>query len=157
MHCYQALDTTAINILRRNPTWLTTLPLAAGSLPIDPKARLAVIARIISNDRPTTIASDQMARHLAMIARDDRDAMTVLLAAMSRRLRNRLRTNASDDYHLDGLAVLAILLLEANLDQPRVVGRMVNRAHNQIWKAARKEYQRGTVNPVVVEIGRAHV
>ena len=151
MHCYQTLETTAIHILRLNPAWLTTLPIPTGVLPVDAKATLAVITKIVSNDRPSTLESDLLARRLADIARTDRDAMTVLLAAMSRRLRNRFRTNATDDYHTDGLAVLAILLLEVSLDQPRVVGRMVNRAHNQIWKAARKEYQRGTVNPVVVD------
>ena len=119
MHCYQTLETTAIHILRHNPAWLTTLPLPAGVLPVDAKGTLAVITKIVSNDRPTTLASDLLARRLAEIARTDRDAMTVLLAAMSRRLRNRFRSNATDDYHTDGLAVLAILLLEANLDRSR--------------------------------------
>jgi hypothetical protein len=147
MHCYQALETAATNIIRRNPAWLNTLPIPPSDAVLSPPEKLIVITRTICNDRPDTIASDLLARRLADIARTDTDAMTLLLAAMSRRLRNRFRTNASDEYHTDGLAFLAILMLDATLERPRVVGRMVNRAHNHLWKAAKREYQRGTVHP----------
>ena len=151
MHCYQALETAATNIIRRNPAWLNTLPIPPSGAVQSPQEKLIAITRIICNDRPDTVASDLLARQLADIARTDTDAMTLLLAAMSRRLRNRFRTNASDEYHTDGLAFLTILMLDATLDRPRVVGRMVNRAHNHVWKASLKEYQRGTVHPVLVD------
>ena len=152
MHCYQALETAATNIIRRrNPTWLNTLAIPPSGAVLSPREKLIVITRTICNDRPDTIASDLLARQLADIARTDPDAMTLLLSAMSRRLRNRFRTNASDEYHTDGLAFLTILMLDDPLDRPRVVGRMVNRAHNHVWKASLKEYRRGTVHPVTVD------
>lgn len=151
MHCYQALETAATNIIRRNPAWLNTLPIPPSDAVLSPREKLIVITRTICNDRPDTIASDLLTRQLADIARTDTDGMTLLLAAMSRRLRNRFRTNATDEYHTDGLAFLAILMLDATLERPRVVGRMVNRAHNHVWKAAQREYQRGTANPVTVD------
>jgi hypothetical protein len=150
MHCYEALETAAISIIRRNPAWLNTLPIPPAGAVLSPREQHLVITRIICNERPDTLASDLLARQLADIARTDRDAMTVLLAAMSRRLRQRMRKNASDEYLADGLAFLAILMLDTTLDSPRVVGRMVNRAHNHLWKASQREHHRGTVNPVTV-------
>ena len=39
MHCYQALETAATNIIRRNPAWLNTSDARCDALDATPAAR----------------------------------------------------------------------------------------------------------------------
>ena len=108
MHPYRSLETAAIAILRHHPSWLDDLPTPAGGWPDTPDGMLISVGRLVNGQNSDTTVSDEVVPHLAALARTDTDVMTVLLAAMSRRLRRRFQAGATSEYLCDGLSNLAI-------------------------------------------------
>ena len=151
MHCYQALEAATVIIIRSHPRWLAEVETPDGPLGRATPDAIGRISRTVLADNPDPAGSDEMVRQLVGIARTNPDALTVLLHVVARRLRKRIRTNATWEYHSDALAILAIALLEDPLDNPRIVKRMVNRAHNKIWRERTSERHRGKVHPVTID------
>lgn len=107
------------------------------------------VATIRDHD-PYANKSDTLLRHLVQAGRVDSDALTVTLYALAPALRARTSRAVTAEYRNDALADLAFVLLDSPLDTPNLVRRLVNRAHNRVYKAARRVHQRGATHPVTV-------
>lgn len=141
MNLYRQLDTTYHHLATRpRPAWLAPFP----------GTGLEDLVAAIRNDRPDTTTSDVTLRALLGVARDQPDAMTVALYSLAPRLRARLGRTVTDDYRGDVLADLALVLLDSPLDGTGLAARLVNRAHNRAYKAARSAYTRGVVNVTTI-------
>lgn len=105
----------------------------------------AIVARI-RDDTPDSGPSDQTLRSLIVAGRSHPDALTVVLYALAPELRARLSHAATGEYHADALGDLALVVLDGDLDGPRLAHRLVNRAHNRVWHSARRVRTRGVLN-----------
>lgn len=141
MDLYRQLDIAYQHIVRRpHPRWLT----AISPDPLDD------IVTSIRDDRPDPTASDTTLRTMIDIGRHEPDALTVAMHALAPKLRARLGRTVTNDYRHDVLTDLALVLLDSPLDGQRIAARLVNRAHNRTYKAARHTHTRGTVNVIHV-------
>jgi hypothetical protein len=137
MNLYRQLDTAYQHLTTRpRPAWLAT---------VTTNGCHEVVAAI-RDDQPDSTTSDATLRALLATARRHPDALTVALHALVPRLRARLGRSVTDDYRGDVLTDLAMVLLDSPLDGPRLAARLVNRAHNRTYKAARSVHTRGVVN-----------
>ena len=57
---------------------------------------------------------------------------------------------ATEDYRTDALSELALVVMDSPLEGPRLAQRLINRAHNRVYKAALRVRQRGVVHPITV-------
>lgn len=115
------------------------------------QAHLGDLDRVVAtirDVRPDASRSDAALRRLVTIGRDRRDALTVALYALAPALRARTGRAVSDDYRADALTELTFVLLDSPLDRPGLAHRLVNRAHNRVYKAAKRVHQRGVVRTV---------
>lgn len=141
MNLYQQLVNAYRHLARRpQPAWLE----AFGVRSLDD------LVAVIRNDRPDPAGSDRHLRALLDIARRDRDALTVALYSLAPKLRIRLSRAHTDEYRHDALTDLALVLVGSPIDGPRLAARLVNRAHNRAYKAARSIHHRGTVNTITI-------
>jgi hypothetical protein len=109
----------------------------------------AVVAAI-RDDSPDPVCSDAILRALLPIARGEPDALTVVMHALAPRLRARLGRAVTAEYRSDALTDLAFVLTDGDFGQPRLVARLVNRAHNRSYKANRATRTRGVVNVTTI-------
>ncbi|MGH3441170.1 MAG: hypothetical protein ACRDUY_03825 [Nitriliruptorales bacterium] len=137
MNPYRNLD-DAYQRLARHPARLT---IASG-----PDGDLDAIVAAIRDDTPDSEASDQALRHLIAAGRSNRDALTVVLYALAPELRARISRTATGEYHADALGDLALVILSSDLDRRGLAHRLVNGAHNRVWRNARRVHTRGVVN-----------
>lgn len=137
MNPYRDLD-DAYQRLARRPARRTVLTRQG--------ADLDAIVATIRNDTPDSGPSDLTLRSLIAAGRTDPDALTVVLYALAPELRARLSHAATGEYHADALGDLALVVLDSDLDRPRLAHRLVNRAHNRVWRNARRVHTRGVVN-----------
>jgi hypothetical protein len=94
------------------------------------------IVATIRGDTPLCGPSDHMIRSLIVAGRITTDAIMVVLYALAPELRSRLSHAATLEYHTDALGELTFVILDSNLDRPRLAHRLVNRAHNRAWRTA---------------------
>jgi len=109
-------------------------------------ADLDAIVATIRDDTPNSGPSDLTLRALIAAGRTDPDALTVALYALAPELRARLSRTATGEYHADALGDLALVILDSDLDRPGLAHRLVNRAHNRVWRSARRVHTRGVLN-----------
>ena len=109
-------------------------------------ADLEAIVATIRDDTPNSGPSDLTLRALIAAGRTDPDALTVALYALAPELRARLSRTATGEYHADALGDLALVILDSDLDRPGLAHRLVNRAHNRVWRNARRVHIRGVLN-----------
>jgi hypothetical protein len=109
-------------------------------------ADLDAIVATIRDDTPNSGPSDLTLRSLIAVGRTDPDALTVALYALAPELRARLSRTATGEYHADALGDLALVILDSDLDRPGLAHRLVNRAHNRVWRSARRVHTRGILN-----------
>lgn len=142
MNLFQQLDDRYHHLATRHrrPDWLA--PVGAGNLD-------DVVAAIRA-DRPNPARSDTTLRAVIEIGRREPDAMTVAMHALAPRLRSRLARAVTGDYRDDALTDLTYVLADSPLDGPRLAARLVNRAHNRTYKAARRLHTRGVVNVMAI-------
>lgn len=135
MHPYQQITARYRQLARRTrPAWLT----AIGDLTLD---------ELVDTIRAsTTPGSDDHLRALVTAGRRDPDALTVALHALLPALQARLGRTVTDEYRTDMLTDLTLVLLDSPLDGRRLAHRLVNRAHNRTYKAARRVHTRGVIN-----------
>lgn len=107
---------------------------------------LDAVVATIRDDTPDSGRSDQALRSLIAAGRTDPDALTVVLYALAPELRGRVSRMATSEYHTDALADLALVVLDGDLDGPGLAHRLVNRAHNRVWRDARRVHTRGVLN-----------
>jgi hypothetical protein len=138
MDLYRSLDDAYQYVARRPapPPWQAQL------------GDLDLLVCTIRDVRPDAGRSDTALRRLLGVGRDRRDALTVALYALAPALRARTSRAVSDDYRADALAELTFVLLDSPLDRAGLAHRLVNRAHNRVYKAARRVHQRGVVHTV---------
>lgn len=139
MDPYNALDTAYRQLARRPPTWTTSTGL---------NGDLDAIVAAIRNFEPDSDPSDRTLRALIDNGRTRPDALTVVLHALAPRLRARLARTATGEYHTDALTELAFVILDSDLDPPRLAHRLVHRAHNRAWRHARRVNTRGVLNVI---------
>lgn len=137
MNPYRDLD-DAYQRLARHPH-RRTIPSGLGG-------DLDEIVATIRDDTPDSGPSDQTLRCLIAAGRSDPDALTVVLYALAPELRARLSRTATAEYNADALGDLALVVLDSDLDGPRLAHRLVNRAHNRVWRSARRVHTRGVLN-----------
>jgi hypothetical protein len=141
MNLFRQLDATYQHLTARpRPAWLATIV----------NGGLDDVVTAIRDDRPDTAASDTTLRTLLDLASEYPDALTVAMHALAPQLRARLSRSVTDDYRGDVLTDLALVLLDSPLEGPRLARRLVNRAHNRTYKAARSAYVRGLVNVTTI-------
>ena len=116
------------------------------TIPSGPGDDLDAIVATIRDDTPDSGPSDQTLRCLIADGRANPDALTVVLYALAPELRARLSRTATGEYHADALGDLALVVLDSDLDRPGLAHRLVNRAHNRVWRNARRVHTRGVVN-----------
>ncbi|MGQ0433191.1 MAG: hypothetical protein ACT452_12380 [Microthrixaceae bacterium] len=116
------------------------------TIPSGPGGDLDAIVATIRDDIPDSGPSDQTVRSLIAAGRTDPDALTVVLYALAPQLRARLSHAATGEYHADALGDLALVVLDSDLDRPGLAHRLVNRAHNRVWRSARRVHTRGVLN-----------
>jgi hypothetical protein len=140
MNLYRTLDEEYQQLARRPnpPAWQTEL------------GDLNDLVATIRADRPDPSRSDTALLRLLTIGRDQPDALTVALCALAPALRTRTARAISDDYRTDALAELTFVLLDSPLDRPGLAHRLVNRAHNRVYKTARRVHERGVVRTVTI-------
>jgi hypothetical protein len=113
-------------------------------------AGLDDVVAAIRGFRTDPLRSDQVLRHLVAIARADARAGVVVIYALAPLLRARLGRTATEDYRTDALSELFLVVMDSPVDGPRLAHRLVNRAHNRVYKAALRVRQRGVVHPIAV-------
>lgn len=143
---FRDLDSTVDRILRARPPWTQRLR-AAG---IDTVAEAIDAVR---NHLADPTAADQAVRALADAARDEPDAMTVLVHALAPLLRARLSRSHTAEYRADVLVEVVFVIVDAtergDLERcDRLAARLVNRAHSRAHKQARRSRVRGVRYPV---------
>lgn len=119
---------------------------ARRTIPSGPGGSLDEVVATIRDDTPDCSSSDLTLRSLIDAGRTDPDALTVVLYALAPELRARLSHAATDEYHADALGDLALVILDSDLDRPGLAHRLVNRAHNRVWRSARRVHTRGVLN-----------
>lgn len=97
---------------------------------------LGDLVELIRDEHIGRQRSDDLLRALVNEGRTNPDALTVALHALVPMLRTRLARAVTDEYRVDALANLAIVMLESDLATPHLARRLVNRAHNRTWRAA---------------------
>lgn len=116
----------------------------------DPQLRdlgdLDHLVEVIRNDTPDSAASDRALRQLILTARSLPAATTVALYALAPALRARISRTATAEYHHDAATELALVVLDSDIDGPRLAHRLVNRTHSRIWRSARSVRTRGVLN-----------
>jgi len=137
MNPYRDLD-DAYQRLARRP--------ARRTIPTGQGGDLDAIVVAIRDDAPDSSRSDQTLRALIAAGRTNPDALTVALYALAPELRGRVSRAATGEYHADALGDLALVILDSELDRPGLAHRLVNRAHNRVWRNARHVHTRGVVN-----------
>ena len=116
------------------------------TIPSGPGGDLDAIVATIRDDTHDSGPSDLTLRSLIAAGRTDPDALTVVLYALAPELRARLSHAATGEYHADALGDLALVVLDSDLDRPGLAHRLVNRAHNRVWRSARRVHTRGVLN-----------
>ena len=111
-----------------------------------PGGDLDGIVATIRGYTPDSGPSDQTLRSLIGAGRTNPDALTVVLYALAPELRGRLSRTATGEYHADALGDLALVVLDSDLDRPGLAHRLVNGAHNRVWRNARRVHTRGVLN-----------
>lgn len=101
---------------------------------------------VIRNDTPDSAASDRALRQLILTGRSLPAATTIAIYALAPALRARIARTATAEYHHDAVAELAIVILDSDIDGPRLAHRIVNRTHSRIWRSARSQHTRGVLN-----------
>ncbi len=119
---------------------------ARRTIPSGPDGDLDAVVATIRDDSPDSGPSDLTLRSLVAAGRSDPDALTVVLHALAPQLQARLSHAATDEYHADALGDLALVVLDSDLDGPCLAHRLVNRAHNRVWRSARRVHTRGVLN-----------
>ena len=119
---------------------------ARHTIPSGPGGSLDEVVATIRDDTPDCSSSDLTLRSLIDAGRTDPDALTVALYALAPELWARLSHAATDEYHADALGDLALVVLDSDLDGSRLAHRLVNRAHNRVWRSARRVHTRGVLN-----------
>lgn len=137
MNPYRDLD-DAYQRLARHPARL--------AIPSGPVDDLDAVVAAIQDDRPDSDTSDRTLRSLIAAGRMNPDAFTVVLYALAPELRARVSRTATAEYHADALGDLALVILDSDLDRPGLAHRLVNRAHNRVWRSARRVHTRGVLN-----------
>ena len=137
MNPYRDLD-DAYQRLARRPARRTILTRQG--------ADLDAIVATIRDDTPDSGPSDLTLRSLIAAGRTDPDALTVALYALAPELRARLSRATTGEYHADALGDLALVILDSGLGRPGLAHRLVNRAHNRVWRSARRVHTRGVLN-----------
>ena len=137
MNPYRDLD-DAYRRLVRHPARL--------AIPSGQVDDLDAVVATIRCDNPDSETSDQMLRSLIAAGRTRPDALTVVLYALAPELRARVSPTATAEYHADALGDLALVILDSDLDRPGLGHRLVNRAHNRVWRSARRVHTRGVLN-----------
>lgn len=137
MNPYRDLD-DAYQRLVRHP--------ARRTIPSGPDGDLAAVVATIRDDTPDSGPSDLALRSLIAAGRTNPDALTVVLHALAPQLRARLSHAATGEYYADALGDLALVVLDSDLDGPGLAHRLVNRAHNRVWRSARRVHTRGVLN-----------
>lgn len=130
---YDDVAATYRHLTRRPLPWLPEL----GYRSLDD------LVAVIRDDHPDSTRSDTTLRRLIELGRHHSDATTVALYALAPRLSARLGRAVTSEYRHDALTDLATVLLDSDHDGPRLAARLVNRAHNRTYKAARRVTQRG--------------
>lgn len=120
--------------------------LARRTIPSGPDEDLDALVATIRDDTPDSGPSDAALRSQIAAGRTNPDALTVVLHALAPQLRARLSRAATYEYHADALADLALVVLDSDLDGPCLAHRLVNRAHNRVWRSARRVHTRGVLN-----------
>ena len=113
-------------------------------------AGLDEVVAAIRGFRTDPLRSDQVLRQLVTIARADDRAGVVVIYALAPLLRARLGRAATEEYRTDALSELALVIIDSPLDGPRLAKRLVNRAHNRVYKAAQRVRHRGVVHPIAI-------
>lgn len=137
MNPYRDLDAAYQRLTRRR--YRRTIPGGADG-------DLDTVVATIRDDTPDSSASDRTLRSLIAAGRTNPDALTVVLYALAPELRARLSHAATGEYHADALADLALAVLDSDLGGPGLAHRLVNRAHNRVWRSARRVHTRGVLN-----------
>ena len=137
MNPYRDLD-DAYRRLVRHP--------ARQVIPSGPGDDLDAVVAAIRDDSPDSNASDRTLRSLIAAGRTNPDALTVVLYALAPELRARVSRTATAEYHADALGDLALVILDSDLGRPGLAHRLVNRAHNRVWRSARRVHTRGVLN-----------
>lgn len=104
------------------------------------------LVEVIRNDTPDSAASDRALRQLILMGRSLPAATTVALYALAPALRARISRTATAEYHHDAVTELALVVLDSDIDGPRLAHRLVNRTHSRIWRSARSARTRGVLN-----------
>lgn len=148
MDLYQGLDTAYHRMVRdHTPSWLAAIT-DEGE---DEAHGLDGVVAAIRNDRPDPTVSDMTLRALITLGRrDEPDALTVAMHALAPKLRSRLGRAVTAEYRDDVVTDLALVLLDSPLETSRLAARLVNRAHNRTYKAARHAHTRGEINLVQI-------
>lgn len=113
---------------------------------------LATCIDTIRNDQPDPVRSDAVV-HAALTAPQLASvSQIVILHALAPMLRHRIATTATPEYHADAVTNLTLVLLDSDLSGPGIAHRLVHRAHNRTWRAARRVRTHGvrrtiTTNP----------
>lgn len=153
MNPYRDLD-AAYQQLARHP--------ANRTIPTGHGGNLDAIVATIRHDKPDSGPSDQTLRAMIAAGRTNPDAVTVVLYALAPELRARVSRAATDEYHVDVLGDLALVILDSDLDRPGLGHRLVNRAHNRTWRSAGRVRTRGVLNLTTIapcppdRLGRLH-
>lgn len=141
---YRDLTAAYHHLTRRPPTWTSHPDLAHHD-------GLGAIVDAVRNDRPDPANSDHTVRTLAAIGRTEPTAITVLLHALAAELTARLARTITVEYRADALGELAAVILESDLDGPRIGHRLVNRAHNRTHKHHHRVRHHGHTDPTTVD------
>ena len=143
---FRDLDVAYRYLVRRPPEW-TGHPALRRYYDLDG------IVAAIREDRPDPEDSDAALRVLALIAREDRRAVTVALYSLAAELERRLARATTAEYRSDALGDLAAVILEGDTAGRGLGHRYVNRAHNRSHKHAHRVRHHGrlvlsTVDPL---------
>lgn len=143
MQPYRNLDDALDRMARRRPSWLDDLATIA-PIQARPNAEaLTAVMRTINADPADIPASDAIIRQLAHIGRCHPEAITLLVRALAPRLRAKINSGATAEFHADAIANLAIVCLEGEIVGDRLASKLVNRAHNRAWRQGVSTRHRG--------------
>lgn len=153
MNPYRDLDDAYRRLARHPARW---------AIPSGPGGDLDAVVASIREYSPDSDTSDQTLRSLIAAGRTNPDALTVVLYALAPELRARVSRTATAEYHTDALGDLALVILDSDLGLPGLAHRLVNRAHNRVWRSARRVHTSGVLNVVTTvpcppdRLGRLH-
>jgi hypothetical protein len=157
MQHYRNLDTAFDQLERRRPIWLDELATLNPIVGRPNAEALATVIRTVNADPANVDASDGSIRQLVGLGRRNPDAITLLVRAFAPRLRAKISRGATDEFHADALANLAIVCLEGEVEGRGLAWKLINRAHNRTWRQGVSTRHRGAhgqygINPQEPEV-----